>query len=154
MRSITLALVLVLAFEASPAPRRRAVAHPVEDLLTITFSRGGAAEVGMIDLSTVPRPSAGRKSRSNGSMTETIGLLIERPSHAKGGTATVRVWLRDADPLCTIRIGAVQVTSVPQVLDRHAPIGTTVSYLLEAQLPPTAAAGTYLRSIEWEVEEN
>jgi hypothetical protein len=146
-RAVPLILAITLLssshLNAGGRPRAMAVSPPSSDL-AITFLGSG----GHLDAGTFAWRGGRRKSSLS---SRTVRMRIGQPSRETGGTATVRAFLEAADPRCTVRINGVVMTGAPQVVQRHAPIGSTLSYLLEIEVPTTASDGLLQTAIGWEV---
>ncbi|HEX6098005.1 MAG TPA: hypothetical protein VF432_16885 [Thermoanaerobaculia bacterium] len=126
--------------------RRRvlAVSAPSSGL-ELTFV---SAPDGVVDAGTIQWRGGSRKATVT---TRTVRLRIGQPAPEPRGTATVRAFLETADARCTVRVDGVVLTSVPRVIQRHAPVGLAVPHRIEIEVPVHAADGPLLASIGWEV---
>jgi hypothetical protein len=125
--------------------RRRAVAvSPSSSDLAITFLGPGA----VLDAGTI----VWRGGRRNATVTvRTVQMRIGSPSQEARGTATLRAFVESADRNCAIRVNGTLLTTVPQIVQRHAPIGIAIPHRIEIEVPTSAPDGPLQTSVGWEV---
>ena len=147
------AVVVSLIFSFFPdlqaGGRQRAVAVPLSSSdLSLTFTGSGRAETAMVDAGSMSW-RGGRKRYSV--TTRTFGVRIGPAAREARGTATLRAFLATPDPHATIRINGTIIGTAPRVIQRHAPIGITLTHRLDIEVPVTAPAGPLAATIGWEV---
>ena len=139
-----LALMLIVSLGATEAQaaRRRAVATPPSEELTIVFvPMGGQSLMGdVLEVGGIVR----------GKVARTIGVRIERRGGASKGVAALRVWVEAPDPRCTLRIDGKTIGGAPLLIDPQAPLGVVIAHRIEVDVPASAAEGAVLSSIKWE----
>ena len=140
-----LALMLIVSLGATEAQaaRRRAVATPQSEELTIVFvPMDGQSLMGdVLEVGGIVR----------GKVARTIGVRIERRGGASKGVAALRVWLEAPDPRFTLRIDGKVLSGAPLLIDPQAPLGVVIAHRIEVNVPANAAEGAVLSSIKWEV---
>src|SRR5213075_1535465 len=143
-----LALMLIVSLGATEAQaaRRRAVATPPSEELTIVFvPMGGQSLMGdVLEVGGIVR----------GKVARTIGVRVERRGGAGKGVAALRVWVESPDPRCAIRIDGKPLGAAPLLIDPQVPLGVAVAHRIEIDVPPTAAEGAMVSAIRWEAACN
>lgn len=141
--------VLFCSPDLHAGSRQRAVAvSPPSSELSLTFVDGGSSS-SIVDAGAISWKGGRRRVTVT---KKKFGVRIGRPSREARGTATLRAFLETPDPRATIRIDGILVSgSAPVVIEHHAPVGITVTHVLEIEIPVTAPDGPLAATIGWEV---
>jgi hypothetical protein len=139
-----LAAFLLFPTHAHGGGRRRVMAvSPASPPLQLTLVGTSVIDAGTI----VWRGGSDRSTKAVRSVT----LRIGEPSREARGTATIRAFVETFDRRCKLRIDGIELTTVPRVIRRHAPVGVPFTHRIEIEVPVTAADGPLDASIAWEV---
>lgn len=128
-----------------------------DELTVAVVSDSGASVEGRtprLALGAVSYNPRQRSARSNGAfvISKHIRLRITRHDGA-GGRAVLQAFLsRDCDR-CRISMNGVSLASTPKVVARVARLNTITDYLIEVEVPLSAAAGDLDAEIGWQVEQ-
>lgn len=149
-QSRTISLLLTLTFlshaHLHAGGRRRAVAvSPPSSGVAITFVDG------VLDAGTIAWAGGRRKSSI---VRKVVSMRLGEPSLEPRGTATVRAFLEVPGGRCAIRVNGVLLSGAPQIVLRHAPIGSAFPQRIEIEVPNTMPEGPLHTSIGWEVTTN
>jgi len=141
--AIATALCLLTLTANASSARRRAVAMPVREDLTLSFTRS------LIDAGTIAHrgPADGNATRT----TQDVGIRIESRSNTSR-RAILRASLTSPDPQVKVRIDGVTLGPLPAVIDARALVGATTTHHIEIEVSTAAAEGALLTSISWEAE--
>lgn len=116
------------------------------------FLSGGihAAPDARLDLGAI----SGAPALSRGESSVHVTRIVEIPLDGmRGGRGTLFAHLEGgADPRFRVRLGGVQLSSVPRVVDAHARLGRTARYVLDLEVPREAAEGPLRSDIRWNLE--
>jgi len=127
-----------------------AVSSPSSEL-AIAFPDAGQTSDGLVDAGTLAAQPRRGASRRGAVTVRRVAMHIGAPSPEARGTATVRAFLETPDPHCTIRIDGIVLGAAPRVIRQHAPLGLTVVYRVELEVPASAPDGALASTIGWEV---
>ena len=143
-----LALILIVcacATDAYAARRRAAIIAPPQELAIVFAPMNGQSLMGdVLEVGGIVK----------GKVARTVGVRVERRGGAGKGVAALRVWIDSPDPRFTIRIDGKLLGAAPMLLDPQAPLGVAVAHRIEIDVPPSAAEGAVLSSIQWEATCN
>jgi hypothetical protein len=155
MRTPTLlmALIPVVAL-AQPVP-------PVLEKLTITFERasadgsflgGAGGSNAVVELG--PMSDRGGSRRWRGSkITSTRALVRVRiDSRAGARFARLQAQLQSEGGQHRVLVNGILLSSAPQLIDAHAPVGLSMTHTIEVQVPASAPPGDLVAPILWIAE--
>jgi len=153
-RTLLLAIVISLcAGSALFAGRRRAVALPPQDELTIEFVAVAASTYGdVIDLGVITHP--GRHDRRRTIVRQLFGVRLTRLPQVSGGTAVLRASLKTDDPRCTVTVDGIRLGAAMAMIDPRVPLGVVTTHRLEIEVPDSVPEGPLMSGIRWEATTN
>lgn len=138
------AVLLAASVEAGGRRPLVAVSFPLPEL-AITFPDGP------VDAGTL----AWRGERRRSSIVRrAVAVRVGQPSKDPRGTATLRAFLEGADDRAAIRVNGIALTSVPQIVERQAPIGVVFTQRIEIEVSTEQQPGPLAADIRWEVITN
>lgn len=144
MRTISaLIFIALLPLPTLAGGRLRAVAvSPPSSELSITFVDG------VLDAGTLAWTGGSRRSTI---ARRAISMRVGRPSRDARGTATLRAYLESDDRRAAIRVNGVTLSTIPRVVEHHAPIGVVFTQRVEIEVSINEPEGPLAASIGWEV---
>lgn len=122
--------------------RRAAAVSPVSASLSITFLDG------LVDAGTL----AWKGERTKSSIARRIvPMRVGQQSSEARGSVTLRAFLATTDNRSTIRVNGITLSSIPQIVERHAPVGIAFTQRLEIEVSTNEPPGALDAAIVWEV---
>jgi len=77
-------------------------------------------------------------------------MRIGEASRDALGTATLRAFLETPVAGAVIRVNGTVISTAPQIIQRHVPIGVPITYRIELEVPLSAPEGPIHAAIAWE----
>lgn len=143
MIPVVLSILLLSSPHLNAGGRRRAVAVSLPSSeLSITFIDR------VLDAGTMSWTGERRRSSL---ARRAISMRVGPPSREARGTVTLRAFLETDDGRATIRVNGVTLSSIPQIVERHAPIGVVFTQRVEIEVATTEPEGPLAAAIGWEV---
>lgn len=126
--------------------RRRLVAvSPPSSELSITFLDG------MLDAGTIAWRGERRKSST---VRRAVAMRVGHPSKEHRGTVTLRASVEMPAKRAEIRVNDILLTAIPQIVDRHAPVGVPFIQRIQIEVSTKEPPGPLDAEIRWEVITN
>jgi hypothetical protein len=97
-----------------------------------------------------PGPAHGR-SRSASITRRRIAVRLES-ANGLPRFVRLRALLQAEDPRCRVRIDGITLTTLPQLIDAHAPVGPAVAHTIEVEVPASEPEGPVFSAITWLAE--
>lgn len=157
MKTMTAAVVLLLAVSLPVnAQRRRAAGSPAE-AMSIAFVEAGTSDAALttagsdawLDVATVKHEGKVRERSTR--IRRQFGVRVLRAGSVAFGSAVITARLDAWDNRVSYRIDGHELTTAPMIVDTHASIGAVTIHTLDIEIPVTAAEGPIAASIQWEV---
>lgn len=137
---------ILLSTPLDAGGRRRVMAvSPPSPELSITFLDGE------LDAGTIAWRGGRRKSSI---VRRAVAMRVGQPSKEHRGTVTLRAFFEGSGQRAEIRVNGVALSSIPQIVERHAPVGVPFIQRIEIEVPTSEPPGALDAEIRWEVITN
>lgn len=137
---------ILLSTPLEAGGRRGVVAvSPPSPELSITFLDG------VLDAGTMAWRGERRKSSI---VRRAVAMRVGQPSKELRGTVTLRASVDGSGQRAVIRVNGIVLTSIPQIVERHAPVGVSFIQRVEIEVSTKEPPGPLDVDIRWEVITN